>query len=430
MNAEKQKSLENFQKIIRAKTISNKEGNFDREVFDAFLPMLKEMYPSTFAVVDSQLMNEYGIVLHWKGKNPSLQPVLLMGHYDVVSDENQAWEHPAFEAEIHDGYVWGRGSIDNKCVFTGILEAMERLTKEGFTPERDIWFAASNCEEVAGETANVISKWFEDEGIRPWFVLDEGGAIMKDLPMGIKTPFAMVAVSEKGWGTVKITTSKPKACEKLVEALAKLEKSPMPAQMTAPLEGMLGCFADYVGAPLNFVFKNLSVLKPVVKKAMESTSETAAMIRSTYTITAIDAVHPEGKIAEKASATLKLRIAPHDTFESMFAHIKSVLGDSVEYECDNILNPPPVSDHNTKSFGYIKSVVNKVFPGVGVSPFILDAFTDSRSFKNVCKEIYRFGAFSIDNKQFASVHNANEKLGVDVFLKSIDFYEEFIRGLK
>lgn len=430
MTAENKKSLENYQAIIRAKTISDKNGNFDREVFDAFMPMLKEMYPAVFSKVSAQLMNEYGIFLHWKGKNSELQPVVLMGHYDVVSDENQDWEHPAFEAEIHDGYVWGRGSVDNKCVFTGILEAMERLAKTDFMPERDIYFAASNCEEVAGETANIIAKWFEDNNIRPWFVLDEGGAIMKELPMGIKNPFAMVGVSEKGWGTVKITTTKPKACEKLVKALDKLEKSPMPSQMTPALEGMLGCFADYVGAPLNFVFKNLAVLKPVVKKAMESTSETAAMIRSTYTITSIDAVHPEGKIAEKATATLKLRIAPHDSFETMFAHIKSVLGDSVEYECDNILNPPPVSDHNTQSFDYIKSVVNKVFPGVGVSPFILDAFTDSRSFKNVCKEIYRFGAFSIDNAQFASVHNANEKLGVDVFLKSIDFYEEFIRGIK
>ncbi len=429
MNTENQRSLKNFQAIIRQKTISDKNGNFDREVFDNFLPMLKEMYPAVFAKIDSQLINEYGILLHWKGKSSALQPVVLMGHYDVVSDENQDWEHPAFEAEIHDGFVWGRGSVDNKCVFTGILEAMERLAKTDFIPERDIYFAASNCEEVAGNTADVIAEWFRENEIKPWFVLDEGGAIMKELPMGIKTPFAMIGISEKGWATVKITTTKPKASEKLVKALSKLEKSPMPAQMTPALEGMLGCFADYADAPLNFVFKNLSVLKPIVKKAMESTEQTAAMIRSTYTITAIEAVHPEGKIAEKATATLKLRIAPHDSFETMFAHIKSVLGDSVEYEYDNILNPPPVSDYKTKSFDCISTTIKKVFPGVGVSPFILDAFTDSRSFKHICSEIYRFGAFSIDNAQFAAVHNANEKLGVDVFLKSIDFYEELLKQL-
>lgn len=429
MTADNQKSIENFQRIIRAKTISEKDGNVDRSVFDAFFPMLKEMYPAAFGAVESQLINEYGILLCWKGKKSGLQPVVLMGHYDVVSDEGQEWEHPAFEAEIHDGYVWGRGSIDNKCVFTGILEAMDRLAKEGFKPERDIYFLASNCEEVAGKTADMAAQWFKENGIRPWFVLDEGGAIMKDIPMGITTPFAMVGVCEKGWATVKIKTSKPKASEKLVDALAKLEKSPMPAQITPTLEAMLGCFGEYVDAPLNVVLKNLSLFKPIVKKFLQSNDQTSGMVRSGYTITSIDAVGENGKIPETATATIKLRIAPHDSFEAMLSNIKSVLGDTVEYEYDNVMNPPAVSDHNTQSFSYIKSVINKVFPNVGVSPFILDAYTDSRSFKHICKEIYRFGAFSLDNKQFASVHGANEKLSVEDFLKSIDFYEELIRGI-
>lgn len=429
MTADNQKSIENFQRIIRAKTISEKDGNVDRSVFDAFFPMLKEMYPAAFGAVESQLINEYGILLCWKGKKSGLQPVVLMGHYDVVSDEGQEWVHPAFEAEIHDGYVWGRGSIDNKCVFTGILEAMDRLAKEGFKPERDIYFLASNCEEVAGKTADMAAQWFKENGIRPWFVLDEGGAIMKDIPMGITTPFAMVGVCEKGWATVKIKTSKPKASEKLVDALAKLEKSPMPAQITPTLEAMLGCFGEYVDAPLNVVLKNLSLFKPIVKNFLQSNDQTSGMVRSGYTITSIDAVGENGKIPETATATIKLRIAPHDSFEAMLSNIKSVLGDTVEYEYDNVMNPPAVSDHNTQSFSYIKSVINKVFPNVGVSPFILDAYTDSRSFKHICKEIYRFGAFSLDNKQFASVHGANEKLSVEDFLKSIDFYEELIRGI-
>lgn len=429
MTKENQKSLENFQRIIRAKTISDKDGNVDKEVFDSFVPMLEQMYPAAFGASELQMINEYGILLRWKGKKESLQPVILMGHYDVVSDEGQDWEHPAFEAEVHDGFVWGRGSIDNKCVFTGILEAMDRLAKEGFTPERDIYFLASNCEEVAGKTADMAAQWFKDNGIRPWFVLDEGGAIMREVFAGITKPFAMVGVCEKGWATVKIKTSKPKASEKLVDALAKLAKSPMPAQLTPTLETMLTNFGEYADAPLNVVLKNLSLFKPVVKKFLQGNEQSAGMVRSSYAITSIDAVGENGKIPETATATIKLRIAPHDSFEAMLANIKNVLGDTVEIEYDNVMNPPSVSDHKTKSFSYIESVINKVFPEVAVSPFILDAYTDSRSFKHICKEIYRFGAFSLDNKQFASVHGANEKLSVDDFLKSIDFYEELISGI-
>lgn len=430
MTTENQKSLENFQRIIRAKTISDKDGNVDREVFDAFVPMLKEMYPNIFGIAGLQMINEYGILLHWKGKDENKQPVILMGHYDVVSDEGQDWDHPAFGAEIHDGFVWGRGSIDNKCVFTGILEGMERLAKNGFTPERDIYFLASNCEEVAGKTADMAAQWFKDNGIRPWFVLDEGGAIMTEVFAGITKPFAMVGVCEKGWATVKIKTSKPKASEKLIDAMAKLAKSPMPAQLTPTLETMLTNFGEYADAPLNVVLKNLSLFKPVVKKFLQGNDQSAGMVRSAYTITSIDAIGENGKIPETAVATIKLRIAPHDSFEAMLANIRNVLGDTVEIEYDNVMNPPAVSDYKTESFSYIKSVINKTFPQVAVSPFILDAYTDSRSFKHICKEIYRFGAFSLNNKQFASVHSANEKLSVEDYLNSIDFYEELIKGIK
>ena len=146
--ASQQRSIERFQVIIRKKTISDRNGDIDKEEFDSFLPMLKEIYPDVFAVVECQLINEYGILIRWKGKNSSLPPVVLMAHYDVVSDKDQDWKYPAFEAEIHEGCVWGRGSIDNKCIFTGILEAMEALILDGFTPERDIYLLQATTKKL------------------------------------------------------------------------------------------------------------------------------------------------------------------------------------------------------------------------------------------------------------------------------------------
>lgn len=437
-----QKSVERFQAIVRKKTISDRNGNIDREVFDSFLPMLKEIYPEVFAVVESQLINEYGILIRWKGKNSALAPVVLMAHYDVVSDKDQDWKHPAFEAEIHDGVIWGRGTIDNKCIFTGILEGMEKLIVDGFTPERDIYFAAGNNEEVAGDTMIKIAEWFTENKINPWFVLDEGGAIMTQLPMNIKNPFAMVAVSEKGWATVKITlkgetiahaaksTGKIPVPVKMLRAMAKLDATPMKAQFTPPVEGMLKAFAPYADKPLNFVFDKVSVLGPVIKKVMEGIEDAAAMIRTTINLIGIDVPNKGNLPADTAVATYRLRIAPHDTLEAVLDHIKAVVGDEFEVTAENISLPAPISDHTTKSFEYIKSTINKVFPDVGVAPFILNAATDARHFRNVCKEVYRFGGFRIDDELFKSVHNANERLPVDVFLKSIDFYVEFMKNLK
>ena len=333
--AAQQKSIERFQAIIRKKTISDRNGDIDREVFDSFLPMLKEIYPDVFQVVECQLINEYGILMRWKGKNSSLPPVVLMAHYDVVSDKDQDWKYPAFEAEIHEGCVWGRGSIDNKCIFTGILEAMETLIFDGFTPERDIYFAAGNNEEVAGDTMIKIAEWFSDNNIKPWFVLDEGGAIMTQLPMNIKNPFAMIAVSEKGWATVKVTlkgetiahaaksTGKIPVPVKMLRAMAKLDKTPMPAQFTPAVEGMLKAFAPYADKPLNLVFDKVSVLRPVIKKVMEGIEDAAAMIRTTINLIGVDIPNKGNLPADTAVATYRLRIAPHDTLDAVLDHMKT-----------------------------------------------------------------------------------------------------------
>ena len=310
-----QKSVERFQAILRKKTIADRNGNIDREEFGSFLPMLKEIYPDVFSVVESQLINEFGIVIRWKGKNSSLPPVVLMAHYDVVSDKDQDWKYPAFEAEIHDDVIWGRGTIDNKCIFTGILEAMEDLILDDFTPERDIYFVAGNNEEVAGDTMIKIAEWFIENNIKPWFVLDEGGAIMTQLPMGIKNPFAMVAVSEKGWATVKVTlkgdtiahaaksTGKVPVPVKMLRAMAKLDTTPMKAQFTPAVEGMLKNFAPYADKPLNLVLDKVSILKPAIKKVMEGIEDAAAMIRTTINLIGVEIPNKGNLPADTAVAT-------------------------------------------------------------------------------------------------------------------------------
>ncbi|MBQ8503390.1 MAG: M20/M25/M40 family metallo-hydrolase [Clostridia bacterium] len=436
-------AVERFQAMVRKKTVSAKDGNFDKEEFASFLPMLKEKYPTVFGTVEARLINEFGILIRWRGKDENLNPVVLMAHHDVVSDEGQDWLHPAFEAEIHDGCIWGRGTIDTKCLFASALEAMERLIADGFTPERDIYFASSNCEEIGGDTMPKIVEWFTQNKISPWFILDEGGAIMSNLPMGIKTPFAMVAVSEKGWGSVKLTArsktaahgakalpgDKVPAPTKLIRALAKLDKTPVKAELTPAVAAMLKSFAPYIDGPVKAVLNNISVFGPVVKKVLASNADTAAMISSAINLTKLEAGNEKGTVPDTATAQLNLKIAPHDTFDGVVEHIKSVVGDEIEVEVLTRSDPPAISDHNTKSFEIIKSTIKNVFPDVGVSPFILNAGTDARHFAKICKEVYRFGAFRLDDDLFATVHSANERMPVKDYIRCIEFYTELISNI-
>lgn len=436
-------ALKRFQAIIREKTISDKDGNFDKEVFVRFLPLLQELYPEVFEVVKSERVNDYGILLRWKGKDSSLQPVITMAHHDVVPADESKWEHPPFAAEVHDGVVWGRGTIDTKCIISAILESMERLIKDGFVPERDVYFASSNCEEIGGDTMIKIADLFKERNIEPYFVLDEGGAIMKNLPMGIKTPFAMVALSEKGWATVRLTAksktaahgakatgaSKKSAPSKIVEAVSKLEKNPSKATITPALEEMLGRFAPYVSGLLSFVFKNLWLFRPIVKKAMESNADTAAMIRSTFILTKLQADSGSGAVPEEAFAEFRIRIAPQDKFDDLLEHIKNTVGEDIEVEVTSRSDAPRISDFENDAFSYVEKTINKVFPEIGVSPFILNAGTDSRHFASICPRVFRFGAFPLDDDRFGTVHSDNERMPVEDYYNMIDFYTELLKGV-
>ena len=439
----KERAIERFQMMLRKRTVSDKNGNFDREEFASFLPMLQEIYPAVFEKAEAKLINEYGILVRLKGKNPGLKPVVLMAHYDVVSDEGQDWAHPAFEAEIHDDCIWARGAIDTKCIIAGVFEAMDRLVQDGFTPERDIYFASSNCEEVAGDTMPKIVEWFSENNIEPWFVLDEGGAIMTSLPMGIKTPFAMVALSEKGWATVELTATaktaahsakasaagKVSAPVKLVRALDRLDKSSTPSTITPALEGMLKSFAPYIDGPVSKVLENISIFKPVVKKVMQTNADTAAMISSAINLTKLEAGKENGGMPDTAKATLSIKIAPQDKLSDLLVHIKKAVGEDIKINVVKSSQPPRISDYKTEAFDYISATVKKVFPEVGVAPFILNAGTDSRHFAKICNQVYRFGAFTLDDDLFATVHSANERMPVKDYLKCIDFYSQLILNL-
>lgn len=434
-----EQAIRRFQKILQVPTVSRKDDSTDWAAFDAFLPMLKEQFPSVFEHCELTLINAYGIVLKWRGKDSSLQPVILMAHHDVVPVEGQDWHYPPFAAEIHDGTIYARGAVDTKCILAAVFEAMDALLSEGFAPERDIYFCTSNCEETSGDTTPQMVQWFAQQGIKPWFVLDEGGAILEIMPMGIRNPFAMIGVSEKGLADIRLTAtakaghaslpSKDDAPAKLVEALHHIAKQPFPATLTPALQEMLRCFSNYVSAGMKLVFQNLWLFGPVVKKVMEGTADTAAMIRTTAALTQLEGSPAINVLPEKATAGFSVRIAPQDSVASVVEHFRKVVGDLAEVSCEDAQEPSPISDHNTKSYEYIKDTVAQVFPGVAAAPYVMNAATDSRHFAAICKEVYRFAGFVFTEEQRASIHSADEFMPVDAYIKGIEFYKALIKNL-
>ena len=130
-----------FAEALTFPTISHQEEE-DRqpEVFLAFHEFLERSFPTVHATLERETVNELSLLYTWEGRDSSLDPVLLMGHQDVVPvipGTEEDWQQPPFGGVIADGMVWGRGALDDKSSVMSILEAVEMLTAEGFRPQAD-----------------------------------------------------------------------------------------------------------------------------------------------------------------------------------------------------------------------------------------------------------------------------------------------------
>ena len=199
----------NLSKALQIRTLSHSDGaRVEAAAFAEFADFLEETYPAFHNVAMRETVN-HSLLYRWPGKNGNAKPVGLLAHIDVVpaeNVENSAWTHPPFSGAIADGYIWGRGTLDDKGSLIAMLEAAERLTAAGFTPARDVYFLFGHDEEIGGDDgAGAIAALLKDRGIQFSFTLDEGSAITLGIINGVKRPVALISTAEKGYLNLRLT---------------------------------------------------------------------------------------------------------------------------------------------------------------------------------------------------------------------------------
>lgn len=434
-------SVIRFQEMLRIPTVWGAQNpDADHAPFDEFVPKMRELYPAVFANLELTLFETYGIMLRWKGANAALAPAVLMAHHDVVDADTEGWTHDPFAAKIEDGKIWARGAVDTKCILAALFEAIETLLAQGYVPPRDVYLCSSNCEEDNGDTTPAMVAYFKEQGIEPFFVLDEGGAVIDNPPLGVTHPFAVIGVTEKGLFNAFITTnskgghastpSPQDATAKLVSSLEAVQKNPPISKLSKPIEAMLKELAAHGGFGLRLVFGNLWLFRPLVVRIMKGNYETAAMVRTTYALTELAGSPAANIIPKQAKATVNVRVDPLETVDTALARLKTHFDSETTFEVRSSIEPSPVSPFEEDVvFDYLRKVIHSVYPDAGIAPYVQSSCSDSRHFERICPHTYRFAGILFKGDQRARIHGQDENLDVEAFKRGVGFYTEFIRHL-
>lgn len=418
--------------MVRMETVSVR-GEDQREKFLAFHALLHGLFPKVFEVCEYHEL-EGSLLLKWKGRS-SEKPVMFIGHMDVVEASSpEAWKYPPFSGTVADGRVWGRGSGDTKCSLFSFLQAAEELISQGFVPERDIYLAGSNTEEIGGEGAPRIARWLKKNGVRLEMLCDEGGSMVSDPMKGVEGVFAMVGLFEKGYGDLRFTakgkgghSSMPKKgtpIPKLAQFICRVEKKdPFKEKFSPAVEAMLANMAPFCAFGLKIVLSNMWLFRPVVKRIARGT-ELGAMLKTTICFTMQSGSEGCNVIPREASVTANMRFIPHQGKDESIKIITK-LADKYGLETEVLTASEPTKpvDLDSKAFLLTQDCISECFPGVGICPYVVTGGTDSRFFGEVCNNMIRFSPVLYGKEALAAMHGVDEHIETSTLPGAVDYFK-------
>ncbi|MBN2651013.1 MAG: M20 family peptidase [Spirochaetales bacterium] len=432
----------NLATMISFPTISWYDSDkFDKKAFGELELFLEKNYENAAKVLKKEKINEMSILYKWEGSNPEKKPIMLLSHQDVVPVEvgtEDDWTYPAFGKNVKDGYIWGRGAIDMKNHLCSIMDAVDALAKSGFVPEATIYLGFGHDEEVGGHAGNEsIARILKERGVQIAVVLDEGGAVIPDALPGFDKPIAVVGIAEKGYVTLEITASSEgghssqppssSAAGKLAKAVAAIEKNQFPASLDGPAIETFDYLAGDMSFGYKFLFSNKWLFSSLIKKALLSSPQTAAMIRTTTAVTVLKSGEKDNTLPQKATALINFRILSGESVEDVISHTKKVAGDDIEVKIYNIsFEPTPVSDPASADFEMFRKTISAVYPDSLSAPYLVIGGTDARYYRDVADSVYRFSPIILTTEDLLLVHNTDERISVENLYKQTEFMIRFI----
>lgn len=428
--------------LLRLPTVSQQDpALIDHAPFVALREALPAAFPAAHAAMARDVVDG-SLLYRWPGTDATLQPILLMAHLDVVpGEEGDAWQRPPFGGVIQDGYIWGRGALDVKGALAAMLEAVELLSKAGHTPRRTIYFAFGHDEEIGGLRGNAaIAARLKSQGVKLHAVLDEGSVVAVNVVPGVQGAVALIGIAEKGYLTVELSvegegghSSMPAPVtnvEILAQALTRLAQLRNEGMLTPTVRAQLQWLAPEQPWLKRLALSNLWLFEGMVKSQMESRPSSDALLRTTVAPTMLQGSDKENVLPHVASALVNFRLLQGTSVEQVVASLRKRIADErvkLAIKGPVTSEPSTVSAIDAPFFDDLHRSIRESFPDAIVAPSLVLGATDSRHYRDLTPNIYRFVPVRLEAADIARIHGKDERIAVKHYQESIAFYTNLLR---
>jgi len=428
---------------VRIPTVSYTDhGRIDLSLHRRFQTLLEELFPAVHRRLRREVFSEYSVLYHWEGTGKDLRPALLLAHYDVVPAADEAeWTRSPFGGEIAGGFVWGRGTLDDKGCLISVLQAAEELIGEGYSPDRPICFAFGGDEESSGrEGALKTARILEERGTRFAFTLDEGAAVAEEVVPGAPGALALIGLAEKGFANVELRLKgraghaamppNRTVAGRIAKAAARIEDSPFPPRLIPSVEGFLAALAPGASGLRRWALAHPSMAWPLLLRILLAKPATAALLRTSQAVTVLEGSPKENVLPDRARAVVNLRVLPGDDTKAALARYRRIANDP---EIEIALQPGngdgeavPESGMDSPGFRILAASIAEAFPDVPTAPYLTTGCTDSRHYRNIAGDIYRFLPVRLSSEDLGRIHGKDERISLENLEIGKKFYKTFM----
>ncbi|MBF6143516.1 M20/M25/M40 family metallo-hydrolase [Nocardia farcinica] len=400
---------------------------------------LEACFPRVHAELELERFG-HSRLYRWPGVEPERVSAILLAHQDVVP-AGDGWTHPPFAGVVDDGFIWGRGAIDDKSRVLAMLEAVEAALAAGVRPRHTVYLAFGHDEEVFGDAGAVLmARRLRDAGVRAELLLDEGGVITEGVADGVSTPVASIMVGEKGYATVRLSVretgghssmpGRQTAVGRIARAVARVQDRPLPLRLTPVIADMLARLRTVMPPARRMLLGAAGVAGPVITRVMAARPQTEALVRTTTAPTVIRGGVKANVLPQHAEALVNFRILPGDSVDGVLAHCRRVIRDrGVTVELVGMASEPSRTERPGPAFDLVARLARQVVPGVAVTSGLVPGATDSRHYDGLAATRCNFAPIVLSEADLATIHGTDERISRVNYARLIEFNRRLIGEL-